>query len=370
MESSRMKAAFFRTPRELVPWEISRFRSSIICALFFVFAFLSGCQRSETADAINTTNASKNIPREVRLGYFANLTHAQAVLGVDSGEFASAIAPIELKTKVFNAGPSLMEALSAGAIDVGYVGPGPVLASHGKSKGEAVRVISGAAANGVVIVARKDSGIKTLKDLVGKRIATPQHGNTQDIAARHYVTHELAQKDHSNVIAVSNAEQSAMMQRGAIDAAWVPEPWGARLISDVGATLIAEEKDLWPSKNFSLTVVVTTPEFLKAHPDIIEKLLGVHRRWTLRLNQDGPAQLSALSEALFKLTGKRLPADVVREAFSRVTFSDDPMESTFASMGQWTYDLGFGRPVSRLDSLFALGTLSKPQSTPAKPVNP
>ena len=327
-------------------------------AVLLIFAGLfTGCQRSEKAgDSILPP------PTEVRLGYFANITHAQAVLGVESGEFATAIAPAVLKTKVFNAGPSLMEALSAGAIDVGYVGPGPVLARHGRSKGEAARVISGAAANGVVIVARKDSGIKTHKDLVGKRIATPQYGNTQDIAARHYMTQELGQKDHKNVIAVPNAEQAAMMQRGEIDAAWVPEPWGARLMADTEATLVAEEKDLWPTKSFSLTVVVTTPEFLKAHPEIIEKLLGVHRRWTLRLNQDGPAQLPALEEALLKLTGKKLPAGVLRGAYGRVVFTDDPMQSTFAAMGQWTFDLGFGPPVSRLDTLFALSAASKPAS--------
>ena len=293
-------------------------------------------------------------PKVVRLGYFANLTHAQAVLGVESGDFAKAIAPVEFKTLVFNAGPSLMEALSAGEIDVGYVGPGPVLASHGKSKGEAVRVISGAAANGVVIVARKDSGIKTLKDLAGRRIGTPQYGNTQDIAARHYVTKVLGQKDHANVLAVPNAEQAAMMDRGDLDAAWVPEPWGARLVADVGATIVAEEKDLWDGGAFSLTLVVTTPEFAEAHPDIIEKLLGVHRTWTERLNRDGPAQLPALGAALVKLTGKKLPPEVMSQAFSRVRFTNDALRPTFDAMGLWTYELGLGQPYTRAQTLFSL----------------
>lgn len=335
-------------------------------ALFFSFiAILNGCR-----DQSEKSGSSPDTPKEVRLGYFANITHAQAVLGVDSGEFAAALAPIALKAKVFNAGPALMEALRSGAIDVGYVGPGPVLSAYGASAGEAVRVISGAAANGVIIVVRKDSGIKTLKDLTGKRIATPQYGNTQDIAARHYVTHELGQKDHRNVIAVPNAEQSSMMQRGEIDAAWVPEPWGARLIADVGATLIAEEKDLWPQKQFSLTVVVTTPEFLKAQPKIIEKILGVHRHWTQRLTQDAPAQIPALGKALYKLLGKELPAKVLREAFERVTFSDDPLKSTFTSMGQWSYELDFGQPIQRLDALFAGGSTTKQSPIPSQPVTP
>jgi NitT/TauT family transport system substrate-binding protein len=322
-----------------------------IRALAVTLLVLAGCDRgAKTSDDVSKPTA----PAVVRIGYFANLTHAQAVLGVSSGEFAQAIAPAKLEAKPpFNAGPALMEALSAGVIDVGYVGPGPVLASHDKSKGEAVRVISGAAANGVLIVAGKDSGITTLAQLKGRKIATPQHGNTQDIAARHYVTKVLGQTDHSNVIAVPNAEQAAMMQRGQIDAAWVPEPWGARLVADAGATIVGEEKDLWPGKQFSLTVVVTTPEFLKAHPDIIEKLLTVHRRWTLRLDTEGEKYLPALSDALYGLTQKKLPADVFRAAFNRVVFTNDSLPATFTGMGNWTAELGFAKPLSRTELLFA-----------------
>jgi NitT/TauT family transport system substrate-binding protein len=312
---------------------------------------VTGCDKSDAK--ANGSGASAAWPKQVRLGYFANLTHAQAVLGVESGEFAKAVGPAEFKTKVFNAGPSLMEALAAGEIDIGYVGPGPVLNSNDKSHGEAVRVVSGCAANGVAIVARKDSGIKTVKDLTGKRIASPQHGNTQDIAARRYVVAELGQKEHNNVIPVPNAEQAALMQRGEIDAAWVPEPWGARLIADTGAQLVGEEKDLWPGGQFSLTVVVTTPEFLKAHRDVVERVLGVHRQWTQRLREDSGGQLPMLGDALAKLSnGKRLPADVVKSALSRVVFTDDPMPKTFATMGQWTYELKFAQRPPKLDQLF------------------
>src|SRR5689334_19986095 len=122
---------------------------------------LNGCNK---ADQPHQT------PARVRLGYFANLTHAQAVLGVSSGEFAQAVGPAAFDTKVFNAGPSLIESLLAGEIDVGYVGPGPALNGHEKSQGRGVRVVAGAAANGVLIVARKDSGIHSLADLASKRV--------------------------------------------------------------------------------------------------------------------------------------------------------------------------------------------------------
>ena len=303
---------------------------------------------------------------EFRLGYFANLSHAQGVLGVASGELAQAVAPATFTTKVFNAGPSLVEALFAGEIDIGYVGPGPALAAHARSKGQGIRVIAGAAANGVLIVARKDSGIRTLADLKDRRIATPQHGNTQDIAARHYLAAELGQKGDGNVLPIPNAEQSGMMDRGQIDAAWAPEPWGSRLVAETGATIVAEEKDLWPGKQFALAIVVTTPEFLRDHPDVVAKVLGVHRAWTARLASDPKAHLPQLGTALLALTGKKLPPGVLDSAITRVTFTDDPLEGTFKTMGQWTYDLGFEQQPARLGTLFDLNVLKELQKSPPK----
>jgi NitT/TauT family transport system substrate-binding protein len=321
---------------------------------------LVGCNKSETTATV--ISAPPTPPKEVRLGYFANATHAQAVLGVDSGDFEKEISPIPFKTKVFNAGPSLIEALFANEVDIGYIGPGPTLSANDKSKGQGIRVISGAAANGVVIVARKDSGINSLKDLAGKRIATPQHGNTQDIAARHYVTAVLGQKNADTILPVTNAEQSGMMSRGEIDAAWAPEPWGARLVAETGGKIIAEEKDLWPSGQFSLTVIVTTPEFLQQHPDVVEKILTVHRRWTKRLNDDSTSVLPQLEAGLFKLTNKKLPAGVLAAALPRVKFTDEPLEETFNTMGQWSNDLGFAQQPPKLNTLFDLTILKRLQA--------
>jgi len=176
------------------------------CALAALFSLLIGCDKSQSQSS--QTQSAPPPLAELRLGYFANVTHAQAVLGVASGEFQSALGQTQLTPKVFNAGPELITALNAGAIDIGYVGPGPVLSADVSSRGQGIRVIAGAAANGVVIVASKDSGIHTLADLKGKRIATPQLGNTQDVSARHYVTEILGQPDAENVKEVRNSQQS------------------------------------------------------------------------------------------------------------------------------------------------------------------
>lgn len=307
-----------------------------------------GCDNSKNSSA---PDATQSLP-ELRLGYFANVTHAQAVLGVASGDFQSALGTTHLKTRVFNAGPELIQAINSGDIDIGYVGPGPVLAANASSHGQAVRVIAGAAADGVVIVARQGSGITKLTDLKGKQIATPQLGNTQDISARHYVTAVLGQPDANNVKGIPNSEQSGMMARGLIDAAWVPEPWGARLISDTGATLVGEEKDLWPHGEFSLTVVVTTPQFLAQHPDVVANVLRIHDEWTRRLSVSARQYADQLNDDLAQLTGKKLPSDVLQGALDRTKFTDDPIQETFTTMGQWSYDLKFVKSPPDLTGLF------------------
>lgn len=314
-------------------------------ALLAVAGFLAiaGCEKGSAASADG--------PSVVRLGYFANMTHAQAVLGVQSGEFAKALSPAKLETKIFNAGPSLVEAMLAGELDIAYVGPGPAVAGFSVSSGKGVRIISGSAANGVVIVARADAPIQKLEDLAGKRVATPQIANTQDIAARHYLSATLKQSDLSGVMPIPNAEQSALMERGQLDAAWVPEPWGSRLIIESKARLIAEEKDLWPERQFATTVVVASPQFIESHPELVARFLAAHRAWTARLQADPNGQLPLLKSALFALTRKQLPEGTLEQAIGRVTFTDDPLTASVEAMAKWTHELGFARQVPKLAGL-------------------
>ncbi|HRK29523.1 MAG TPA: aliphatic sulfonate ABC transporter substrate-binding protein [Tepidisphaeraceae bacterium] len=306
--------------------------------------------------AVQYRARAEDSPAEVRFGYFANVTHAQAVLAVANGDLEKAVAPAKLTTRVFNAGPSVIEALFAGEIDVAYIGPGPAISAHGKSRGEGIRIISGAAANGVAIVARNDSPIRTLQDLKDKRIATPQLGNTQDIAAKHYLKTTLGQSNVNNVLPIANAEQATMMARGEIDAAWVPEPWAARLIAD-GHRLIAEESALWPSNQFSLTLVTASPAFLEKHRETAVKILAVHKDWTRRLQSEPAEQVQPLSDAILALTSKRIAPEVIADSLKRVTFTTDPMPSTLETMSKWSFDLGFSRDEVSIKGLVDLSAL-------------
>jgi NitT/TauT family transport system substrate-binding protein len=308
-------------------------RPLLVLVLAAVLAVLPGCRRAEDG------------PATLRLGYFANLSHAQAVLGVATGEYARAIAPARLESAVFNAGPSVVEALFARRIDVAYIGPGPAITAHRRSRGQGVRVVAGAASNGVVVVVRKGVEATALAELRGKRIATPQLGGTQDIAARHFLGVD-------GIVPVANAEQAALLARGQIDAAWAPEPWAERLVRETGARILAEEKDLWPDKSFQLAAVVTTPEFLAAHGDLVDKLLAAHAAWTDRLAREPDAQAPALGAALEGLTGKRLAEGVLPAALSRVTFTNRIDEETFRTYARWSHELGFERSPIDLGGLF------------------
>ena len=295
---------------------------------------------------------AQDTPSEVRIGYFANVTHAQAVLGVASGDFQNAIAPAKLSPKVFNAGPSLIEALIAGEIDIGYVGPGPTITAWSATHGHELTVIAGAAADGVVIVAGPKSNIHSLADLAGKKIATPQRNNTQDISARHYLLASLNQADDRNVIPIANPEQVGRMIAGDIDAAWVPDPWGSRLVAQAGGTIIAEEKDLWPDHHFSLTVVVARQDFLRRHPDTVRQILAVHHAWTQKLSAAPQNYSAQLGSAITGLTKGTLPPGVLDSSLKHVTFTDDPLKPTFDAMAQWSFDLRVIRQPVSLDGLF------------------
>ena len=230
---------------------------------------LAGCG-SDDADA-----SSSGKPVTLRLGYFPNLTHATAIVGVEDGHFAKALGKNKLKTQTFNAGPEATQALLSGALDATYIGPGPSTNAYAKSGGEAVRVISGATSGGAALVVKPE--ITSVEDLKGKKIATPQLGNTQDIALRSYLKEqglETTQEGGGDVSIVpqENSQTVDTFATGAIDGAWVPEPYLSRLVNEGGKVLV-DERTLWPEGKFVTTNLLVRTEFLEQHPDVVKALL-------------------------------------------------------------------------------------------------
>lgn len=274
-------------------------------------------------------------PDVVRIGYFANVTHAQALVGVARGDFARAFdggPRVEFQT--FNAGPSVIEAMFAGHLDIAYIGPSPTINGFMRSQGREVRVVAGSASNGVVIVVHKDSGITTLTQLRGRRIATPQLGNTQDISAKAFVLEGLGttlreKGGDTDVFPVANADIEILFQKAQIDAAWVPEPWGARLVHQGTGRVLAEERELWPEGRFALTNVIVRKAFLDEHPALVKRFLQAHVGLTRELATNPADAQATIAAELKRLTTKAIPDEVLSNALARVDFTVDPSRASF-----------------------------------------
>jgi len=304
-------------------------------------------------------------PTVLRIGYFPNVTHAQALVGRANGQFEKALGPgARVEWKAFNAGPAAIEALFANAIDLAYVGPNPTVAGYVRSQGEAVRVIAGAASGGASLVVRKDSGIRSAADFHGKRVATPQLGNTQDVALRSWMrANGLKAREKGGdvqVIPIANPDQLTLFLKGQIDAAWAPEPWAARLVHEGGAQIFLDERDLWPDHQFVITNIVVNPKFLKEHPDVVKNFLRAHVELTEWINKNAAQARQTLNQQLQKETGKPLAQEVLDDAFSRMQVTYDPIRSSLLKSTQQAFDEGFlGRNKPDLSGLYDLTLLNE-----------
>jgi NitT/TauT family transport system substrate-binding protein len=278
----------------------------------------------------------------LRVAFFPNITHAQALVANAEGLFASQPGMGHVEVKQFNAGPAAMEALVGGSVDVAYVGPGPAINTYLKA-GKELRIIAGAVNGGAVLVVKH---VKTAAELKGKKLGTPQLGNTQDIALRHWLKDQklsLATDSGGDVqvIPISNPDILAQYLQGAIEGAWVPEPWGARMLAEGGGHILVDERDLWPDKRFPTTVVVTTKKVLETQRPRIAALLRTHVQLTDRWEKDPVAFATAANAAFGQLTRKPLPPAVLQDAFSRLEPSLDPVPSALKRSASHAKALGF-----------------------------
>lgn len=300
----------------------------------------------------------------VRVGNFPNITHSQALIGKAQGSFEKALAPdARIEWKTFNAGPSAMEALFADAIDIAYVGPNPAISGYVRSEGEALRVIAGATSGGAALIVRADSGIQKAADFHGKRVASPELGNTQDVVLRAWLrAHDLKSVDKGGdvqVMPTANPDQLTLFLKKALDAAWAPEPWASRLIREANGRLFVDERTMWPGGQFVTANVVVSAKFLRAHPDIVKKFLSAHVELTDWINQNLPEAKRILNEQIQKDTGKALPPVLLDDAFERLQVTYDPVRTSLLTDARWEYEAGFlGRNMPDLSGLYDLSILN------------
>ncbi|MGI0065780.1 MAG: ABC transporter substrate-binding protein [Nitrosotalea sp.] len=324
---------------------------------------------------VPSQSSSETNGQILRIGYFPNINHIQAVIGVGNGDFQNALDDIKIESQVFNAGPDEMEALFANRIDVAYVGPNPAINGYLKSDGQGIKIIAGASSGGAVFVIRNDSGIETAHDFADKKFASPQLGNTQDVALRSYLLQNGYKTSENGgnvtILPAKTSDIVTMMSKKDIDGAWVPEPWGTILVKQANGKIFLDERDLWPNGKFTTALIVTRTDYLQSHPDIIQKLLEAHVKETVWINNNKDESIKDFNVQLQKLTDKTIPTDVISDAFSRMDITYDPAKSSVTKSADNAFDLGFlGDKKPDLSNIFDLTILNKVLQEQNLPVIP
>jgi NitT/TauT family transport system substrate-binding protein len=334
---------------------MSRPLARVAVALGAIVATLgmSGC----AADS----QASGAAPAEVRLGYFPNLTHATAIVADKEGLFAKHLGATKLTVSTFNAGPAAMEALKSGAIDATYVGPGPAVNAFINSGGQALTVVAGAATGGTSLVV--DPSITSAADLKGKKLSTPQLGNTQDIALRYWLKTQGLKTDLQgggdvNILPQENAQIVDAFTQKLIAGAWVPEPYATRLVQ-AGGKVLVDERDLWPGKKFAITVLAVRTEFLKEQPATVKALLAGDLDATELVARDPARAQRDVADLIAKISGKPLKEGVVTAAWKQLEFTVDPVRSSLLLGAQHAHEIGVLKEQPRLDKLVDLTLLNQ-----------
>jgi NitT/TauT family transport system substrate-binding protein len=339
-----------------------------VAALLLVTACGSSSTASETTaqaaasgSAAGSAAPAGTAADTLRLGYFPNVTHAAAVLGVANGTFQEALGDTKIETSTFNAGPAAIEALLSGAIDATFIGPNPAINSFVKSNGDSIRIVAGATDNGAALVVSPD--INSAADLKGKTLATPQLGGTQDVALRKWLLDNglKVQTTGGNDVDIVNQENSQtldLFKSGEIAGAWLPEPWASRLALEANGKVLVDEKTLWPDEKFQTTILISSRQFLEDHPDTIKALIGGEITEIKAIEADPAGSQTALNKALGDLTGKPLQDATITAAFANIEPTWDPLAGTLNTIAENGVAAGTLTEVPDLKGIYDLRQLN------------
>lgn len=298
-----------------------------------------------TALALSATFGRAQSKTVIRFGHFPNITHAQGVIAhalsrQGKGWFEQRLGPgVEIQWFTYNAGPSAMEAIFAGSLDLTYVGPNPALNAHFRSNGEEIRIISGAATGGAALVVKADSPIKAPADFRGKKIATPQFGNTQDIACRAWLKAHGFKITQTGgdvlVIPTSNPEQLGLLQSGGVDAVWTVEPWVTQLEREAKARVFFEDSET------ITTWLAASAKFLRDRRELAKKIAAANAELTQWMQEHSAEAQKLLIEELKAETRADFKPEAVAEAWNRIHFGAGVPEKFVAKSVQDAKDAGF-----------------------------
>ena len=289
---------------------------------------LAGCSRA--AEAPSAPPAATSPAAELRLGYFPNITHAPAIIGMANGYFTQELGSTKLTTQTFNAGGDEIAALLGGSLDAGFIGSSPAINGFAKSGGEGVRVIAGSTSGGAQLVVSPD--ITSPEQLKGKIIATPQKGNTQDVALKKW----LKENNLDGQVTVQNLDNPRtldLFRTNQIAGGWLPEPWSSRLV-DAGARVLVDEKTLWQNGQFPTTVLIVRTQYLREHPDTVSALIRGEQKAVDFTTTNAADAKKVTNDSIKQLTGSSLAPAVLDRSFTELQFTLDPLAATFPQLAK------------------------------------
>jgi NitT/TauT family transport system substrate-binding protein len=299
---------------------------------------------------------------QVNIGYFATVTHATALIGLaPGGAIREELGGTAVRPQLFNAGPSAIEALNAGAVDIAFLGPNPAVNGYTQSGGRNLRIVAGAASGGAALVVNPET-VHGLDDLAGASIATPQLGSTQDVALlsylgeRGFTVDPVTGKGDVSVLRIAASELGHAFESGAIDGAWVPEPSAAELRAR-GAVTLLDEAERWPDGRYVVTQVIASQRFLADHPDVVEAVLRGVVTANAWLNAHPEEARTQVNAAIKEATGNALPEHVLGPAFDHVEFLNDPLAASLRASAENAVDIGL-LPRAELDGIYGLSPLN------------
>lgn len=317
-----------------------------ICILSLAVLFMMALTGCSSSDSEKT---------EVHVGYFNNITHAQALYMKANGLLENELGnDADVKWIAFNAGSAEVEALFSKDIDIGYIGPVPAITATVKSNGD-VKILSSATKGGAVLVAGQNSDIKSAADLSGKTVAIPQLGNTQHLSLLALLSENDLAPTTSNgdvtIAAIANADVANVMSRGDIDAALVPEPWGSTLCEQ-GCSIILDYDEIYMNGGYDVAVVVVRTEFMEKHPDIVEKFLKIHESVTDKINTDTEQSLKTINQEIFSATNKRLSDSVITSSFKRIEVGTEINKESIDGFALLSVENGFIKELPKEENIY------------------
>lgn len=306
----------------------------------------------------------------IRVGHFPTLTHAQGLIGHEltregKGWFEERLGPdVKVEWFAYDVGTSAMESLLTNALDLTYVGPSPTINAYVKSKGQDVRIVCGSCSGGSALVVQPER-IKTNSDFLGKKIATPQFGNTQDVVARAWLQSQGFKVSLTGgdvkVIPLSGSSQLILLQQGDLDGAWNIEPWVSRLVLEANGEVYLDESALRKKTGgmYVTTHLVSSKKFIDQHPEIVKKWVQAHVELTKWINEHPEEAKIIANKEIENEVKKKLSSQVLDRAWKQLTFTLDPISPSLFEDAEMAYQIGFLKEKPDLSQIYDLSFLKE-----------